>query len=76
MTHPYPSRCGLLLFSEEKEEEVIDVDDTDGVDPAGEFDVWRLREFARIKQDKEAEIAHEQECKEVSDGVLCLRNNS
>lgn len=65
MAHPYPSRCGLLPFLEEKEDEVIDVDDTDGVDPAGEFDAWRLRELARIKRDKEAEIAREQEREEV-----------
>lgn len=65
MTHLYPNRCGLLHFLEEKEEEVIDVDDTDGVDPAGEFDAWRLRELARIKRDKEAEIAREKEREEV-----------
>lgn len=55
----------FTFFLEEKEEEVIDVDDTDGVDPAGEFDAWRLRELARIKRDKEAEIAREQEREEV-----------
>jgi len=51
--------------AEEKEEEVIDVDDADGVDPSGEFDAWRLRELARIKRDKEAEIVREQEREEV-----------
>ena len=53
--------------AEEKEEEVVDVDvdDTDGVDPSGEFDAWRLRELARIKRDKEAEVAREQEREEV-----------
>lgn len=51
--------------AEEKEEEVIDVDDTDGVDPSGDFDAWRLRELARIKRDKEAEIAREQEREEI-----------
>ena len=30
-----------------------DIDDTDGVDPQGEFEAWRLRELARIKRDKE-----------------------
>ena len=35
------------------------------IDPAGEFDAWRLRELARIKRDKEAEIAREQEREEV-----------
>jgi microfibrillar-associated protein 1 len=65
VAHLYPSGCSFLLFLEEKEEEVIDVDDTDGIEPAGEFDAWRLRELARIKRDKEAEIAREQEREEV-----------
>jgi hypothetical protein len=50
---------------EEKEEELVDVDDTDGLDPLGEFDAWRLRELARIKRDKEAEIAREEEREEI-----------
>ncbi|KAI9460182.1 splicing factor, Prp19-binding domain-containing protein [Lactarius psammicola] len=53
------------LLEKEKEEEVVDVDDTDGLDPLGEFDAWRLRELARIKRDKEAEIAREEEREEV-----------
>ncbi|KAI9445518.1 microfibrillar-associated protein MFAP1, Zn finger, CCHC type protein [Lactarius indigo] len=53
------------LLEKEKEEEVIDVDDTDGLDPLTEFDAWRLRELARIKRDKEAEIAREEEREEV-----------
>ncbi|KAI0271608.1 splicing factor, Prp19-binding domain-containing protein [Gloeopeniophorella convolvens] len=53
------------LLEKEKEEEVIDVDDTDGADPAAEFDAWRLRELARIKRDQEAEIAREQEREEI-----------
>ncbi|KAI9512288.1 splicing factor, Prp19-binding domain-containing protein [Russula earlei] len=53
------------LLEKEKEEEVVDVDDTDGIDPSGDFDAWRLRELARIKRDKEAEIAREQEREEV-----------
>jgi len=65
VAHLYPSGCSFLLFLEEKEEEVFDVDDTDGIEPAGEFDAWRLRELARIKRDKEAEIAREQEREEV-----------
>src|SRR6266702_3576765 len=44
-----------------KEEELVDVDDTDRLDPLGDFDAWRLRELARIKRDKEAEITREQE---------------
>jgi microfibrillar-associated protein 1 len=52
-------------YLEEKEEEEPDVDDTDGSDPAAEFDAWRLRELARIKRDKEAEIAREEEREEI-----------
>jgi microfibrillar-associated protein 1 len=53
------------LLEKEKEEELVDVDDTDGLDPLGEFDAWRLRELARIKRDKEAEIAREEEREEI-----------
>ncbi|KAI0808173.1 splicing factor, Prp19-binding domain-containing protein [Fomes fomentarius] len=53
------------LLEKEKEEETPDVDDTDGLDPAGEFEAWRLRELARIKRDKEAELAREREREEV-----------
>ena len=59
----FPHIC--LLSSEEKEEQTPDVDDTDGLDPAGEFEAWRLRELARIKRDKEAELARELEREEV-----------
>ena len=52
-------------ISEEKEEETPDVDDTDGLDPAGEFEAWRLRELSRIKRDKEAELAREKEREEI-----------
>lgn len=50
---------------EEKEDEVPDVDDTDGLDSAGEFEAWRLRELARIKRDKEAALARELEREEI-----------
>ena len=53
------------LLEKEKEQETPDVDDTDGLDPAGEFEAWRLRELARIKRDKEAELAREKEREEV-----------
>ena len=55
----------VVSCSEEKEAEVPDVDDTDGLDPEGEFEAWRLRELARIKRDKEAELARELEREEV-----------
>ncbi|KAK0464173.1 splicing factor, Prp19-binding domain-containing protein [Armillaria novae-zelandiae] len=42
-----------------------DVDDTDGLDPAGEFEAWRLRELGRIKKEKEEEVRREEERAEV-----------
>ncbi|KAF8203755.1 splicing factor, Prp19-binding domain-containing protein [Pholiota molesta] len=53
------------LAEKEKEDEVPDVDDTDGLDPAAEFEAWRLRELGRIKQEKEEELAREKEREEV-----------
>ncbi|KAF9535769.1 splicing factor, Prp19-binding domain-containing protein [Crepidotus variabilis] len=53
------------LAEKEKEGEVIDVDDTDGLDPTAEFEAWRLRELGRIKKEKEAEVAREKEREEV-----------
>jgi len=61
--------CFLLnaanLAAEEKEAEIPDVDDTDGLDPEAEFEAWRLRELARIKRDKEAEVQRELEREEI-----------
>ncbi|KAA1468417.1 hypothetical protein DENSPDRAFT_863571 [Dentipellis sp. KUC8613] len=53
------------LAEKEKEDEAPEIDDTDGLDPAAEFEAWRLRELARIKRDKEAEVAREQEREEI-----------
>ncbi|KAL4243911.1 Micro-fibrillar-associated protein 1 C-terminal domain-containing protein [Abortiporus biennis] len=53
------------LMEKEKEAEVPDVDDTDGLDPTAEFEAWRLRELSRIKRDKEAELAREKEKEEI-----------
>ncbi|GJE96789.1 microfibril-associated protein MFAP1 domain-containing protein [Phanerochaete sordida] len=53
------------LLEKEKEAEVPDVDDTDGLDPEGEFEAWRLRELARIKRDKEEAVARELEREEI-----------
>jgi len=50
---------------EEKEAEIPDIDDTDGLDPEAEFEAWRLRELARIKRDKEAEVQRELEREEI-----------
>lgn len=54
-----------LTFIEEKEEEIPDVDDTDGLDPAAEFEAWRLRELGRIKIEREAEVQREKEREEI-----------
>lgn len=41
------------------------VDDTDGLDPAGEHAAWRLRELQRVKRARDTLIAAEQEREEV-----------
>jgi len=51
--------------AEEKDDIVPDVDDTDGLDPAAEFEAWRLRELGRIKKEKEEEIRREEEREEI-----------
>jgi len=42
-----------------------DVDDTDGIDPASEFDEWRARELARLLRDKQAQALRDQEQEEI-----------
>ncbi|KIK70345.1 hypothetical protein GYMLUDRAFT_147561 [Collybiopsis luxurians FD-317 M1] len=54
-----------LHTHKEKEEQVPDVDDTDGLDPKGEFEAWRLRELGRIKKEKEEILRREQEREEI-----------
>lgn len=53
------------LAEKEKEDDIPDVDDTDGLDPPGEFEAWRLRELGRIKKEKEEEVRREEERAEV-----------
>ncbi|KAF9569808.1 hypothetical protein CPC08DRAFT_739086 [Agrocybe pediades] len=53
------------LAEKEKEEDIPDVDDTDGLDPAAEFEAWRLRELGRIKKEKEDELQREKEREEI-----------
>lgn len=55
----------LIGIVEEKEGEVPDIDDADGLDPEGEFEAWKLRELGRIKRDKQAEMRREEEREEV-----------
>ncbi|GAA6063714.1 hypothetical protein JCM10212_001825, partial [Sporobolomyces blumeae] len=53
------------LAEKEVEQVQPDVDDTDGLDPEGEFEEWKLRELMRIKRDKEARYALEKIREEV-----------
>jgi microfibrillar-associated protein 1 len=53
------------VLAEEQEENVPDVDDTDGLDPEAEFEAWRLRELGRIKREKEDEVRREEEREEI-----------
>lgn len=53
------------MHIEEKEQEIPDIDDTDGVEPDAEFEAWRLRELARIKRDKEDEVRRDVEREEI-----------
>lgn len=53
------------MADKESTERVPDVDDTDGLDPEGEFEAWKLRELMRIKRDKEAMYAREKEREEI-----------
>lgn len=53
------------LAEKEKEADINEVDDTDGLDPDAEFEAWRLRELARIKKEKEEELAREKEKEEI-----------
>lgn len=41
------------------------MDDTDGLNPAAEFEAWRLRELNRIKTEKEEELRREEEREEI-----------
>lgn len=41
------------------------VDDTDNIDPEAEYSAWRLREFHRLKRDREQLIAREKELEEI-----------
>jgi len=59
--------------TEEKDDTIQDVDDTDGVDPAAEFEAWRLRELGRIKKEKDEEIRREKNTRKLNDGEQCRR---
>lgn len=54
-------RIKLELLEKQASENKPDLDDTDGLDPEGEFQAWRLRELSRIQRSLQAEIEKEQE---------------
>ncbi|QDS75854.1 hypothetical protein FKW77_001515 [Venturia effusa] len=48
------------------EDNIVDeVDDTDGLDPEGEYAAWKLRELTRVKRDRDALIDKEKELEEI-----------
>jgi microfibrillar-associated protein 1 len=54
-------------LAEQAHEEVRpDVDDTDGLDPDGEFEAWRARELARLQRDRDADAARRAEAAETA----------
>lgn len=52
-------------LAESAEQTIPDIDDTDGLEPEAEFEAWRLRELARIKNEKEEEMRREEEREEI-----------
>ncbi|GAA5828440.1 hypothetical protein JCM3770_001185, partial [Rhodotorula araucariae] len=53
------------IAQKEAQEVHPDVDDTDGLDPEGEFEAWKLRELQRLKRDREERYALEKVREEV-----------
>ncbi|KAG9005470.1 hypothetical protein FRB94_001555 [Tulasnella sp. JGI-2019a] len=53
------------LAEKEISDVIPDVDDTDGLDPEGDFEAWRIRELSRIKRDKEAIVRRIEEKEEI-----------
>lgn len=53
------------LAEKESGDRQPELDDTDGLDPEGEFEAWKLRELMRIKRDREAMYAREKEREEI-----------
>jgi microfibrillar-associated protein 1 len=53
------------LYWDDDKDPADEVDDADGVDPEAELTAWKLREFRRVKRDRDAIIAAEKEREEV-----------
>lgn len=52
-------------FWDDEDNIVDEVDDTDGLDPEGEYAAWKLRELTRVKRDRDALIDKEKELEEI-----------
>lgn len=59
VTPTFSSSDDLLI--EETTENIPDIDDADGLDPAAEFEAWRERELKRISREAEAVRVREEE---------------
>lgn len=57
--------AGKKAWDDEDIDAQDDVDDTDDVDPEAEFAAWKLRELKRVRRDRLALIAKEEEREEV-----------
>jgi microfibrillar-associated protein 1 len=61
-----PLEKTILTYSlEEAQHPGKEIDDTDGLDPEGEFNAWRMRELMRLKREKEEEQRREEERLEI-----------
>lgn len=54
-----------LRFADGDDAELLDVDDTDGLDVEAEHAAWRLRELGRIKRERDELVAAEKEQEEL-----------
>lgn len=50
--------------AKEQEPDEVEIDDTDDVDPEGEFDAWRARELFRFNRDRQILETHQLEIQE------------
>lgn len=57
--------AGKKFWDDDDPDAVDEVDDRDGIDPEAERAAWKLRELKRVKRDRQALIAKEQEREEV-----------
>ncbi|EME47059.1 hypothetical protein DOTSEDRAFT_85647 [Dothistroma septosporum NZE10] len=58
-------KAGKKYWDDEDVPATDDIDDTDGLDPEAEHAAWKLRELKRVRRDRQALIAREQEREEI-----------